>query len=730
MIKAQIDANGNRTEFRYDELGFQIAATIMLLNQRSTMTYDEVDNLHSMTDFNGRSITYVYDEQNRLTEKQFQDGSKVQYGCTHNGLQDTVTFRNNAGLVSSFYDYDYDERDRLTKRTDVLGTGSDQTSRAIQYGYDRNSNQTSVTTASGITTYSYDERNRLDLVKLNGQLQADYDYDAVNRLTQTTFGNGTNEVRQYDTLNRLKELTSKRGAIELSKYVYTLDNVGNRKTAIESVNGQSRSINYTYDDLYRLTDEAISDAVNGDRTSHYVYDNIGNRQIKTVNGVSTLYSYDANDRLLNEKVGGAIVSEYTYDNNGSTKTKTKNGVVTSYSWNDEKRLVSATVGNGQAVQYSYNDYGIRVSSIVDGVATRYLLDEGGVANVWEEYSPNGSVQAAYVYGNDLIEQTKADFTSFYLVDGLGSTRLLTDSQGQVLNSYSYEAFGQTVSQSGSTSNQYQFAGEQLDTAIGDYYLRQRFYDSSSGRFGRMDTYEGKKQIPMTLNKYTYANSSPTYWVDPSGFTSFMPFPPESNQERMRRGAEINNIIGMHFISGDFENREYDHHYGDRGSIPAGASTITLRKIILRAALDYNEFGSKRRRGMPDTGLPSDNRKAPDLVDFGSYEVYEVKPSSSFDEGVKQVSGYLPILNAWEYPGNNFWKSGQSYAPPSMIVTSQAKVYTVNPPRQGVVTYTEQFDLKGLAAFAFYMMRQSIQAKTAELVSNIIMASHNAAYGAF
>jgi RHS repeat-associated protein len=494
----------------YDTLGRREAVKLPL-NKRSGMTYDEVGNLKTMTDFNGKTITYIYDYQNRLTEKQFQDGSKVQYGYTLHGLQDTVTFRDSTGLITSFYDYDYDVRDRLVKRTDTIGG----TSRSIQYGYDQNSNQTSVTTASGITTYSYDERDRLDLTRFNGAIVADYDYDAGNRLTKTTFGNGTEEVRVYDTLNRLKELTSKKGAIELSKYVYTLDKVGNRKTATESVNGQVRSVNYTYDDLYHLTDEAIVDGVNGNRTSGYTYDNVGNRLTKTVNGVTTTYSYDGNDRLLNEKVGGAIVAEYSYDNNGSTLTKMENGVTTTYTWNDEKRLVSATVGT-QTVDYVYNDQGIRVSSKQNGVEMQYLLDEGIVANVWEEYAPDGTVQASYVYGNDLITQTQAGQTSYYLVDGLGSTRLLTDTQGQVLNSYGYEAFGQTVSQSGTADNKYQYAGEQFDAALGDYYLRQRFYDTSSGRFGRMDTWEGNRNIPSTLHKYSYVHNNPVTGIDPTG----------------------------------------------------------------------------------------------------------------------------------------------------------------------------------------------------------------------
>ncbi len=246
--------------------------------------------------------------------------------------------------------------------------------RSIAYGYDLASNRTSVTTASGTTTYTYDERNRLDLVKLNGILQANYDYDAVSNLTQTTFGNGTRENRSYDTLNRLTMLETKRLSdnVQLSKYVYTLDKVGNRTAVTELQNGQSRNLAYTYDDLYRLTGETITDASNGNRTSAYVYDKVGNRLTKIVNGTTTAYTYDANDRLLNEKVNGTVTVNYTYDNNGSTLTKTENGSTTTYTWNDEKRLISANV-NGTPVEYGYNDQGIRVSTKQNGVETRYLL---------------------------------------------------------------------------------------------------------------------------------------------------------------------------------------------------------------------------------------------------------------------------------------------------------------------------------------------------------------------
>lgn len=412
-------------------------------------------------------------------------------------------------------------RDRLTQRTDILGTGSSQTSRAIAYGYDATSNRTSLTTASGTTTYTYDERNRLDVVRLNGALQADYDYNAVSNLTQTTFGNGTQETRQYDDLNRLKQLENWQDTTKLASYQYTLDQVGNRTQIDEFQNGESRTLNYSYDDLYRLTQEVIDAAgIQNDLTQEYGYDEVGNRRWKkeTANGVTTEteYTYDTNDRLLNETVNGAVTVSYTYDNNGSTLTKTEASGTTTYTWDDEKRLISATV-NGQQMEYRYNDQGIRVSSTVNGVETRFLLDEGMVAQVWEEYAPDGQVQVAYAYGNDLISQTQGDQTTFYLVDGLGSTRLLTDDQGVILNDYRYDAFGEITGETGTVDNNYLFAGEQFDEGLGDYYLRQRYYGTTTGRFSRRDTYEGTIFNPVTQNGYVYGNSNPVNRVDPSGF---------------------------------------------------------------------------------------------------------------------------------------------------------------------------------------------------------------------
>ena len=73
-----------------------------------------------------------------------------------------------------------------------------------------------------------------------------------------------------------------------------------------------------------------------------------------------------------------------------------------------------------------------------------------------------------------------------------------------------------VAHTGSTANPFLFNAQQFDGASGDYYLRARYYDQSSGRFISQDPYSGNDYDPISLHRYLYANSSPVNYTDPSG----------------------------------------------------------------------------------------------------------------------------------------------------------------------------------------------------------------------
>jgi len=117
---------------------------------------------------------------------------------------------------------------------------------------------------------------------------------------------------------------------------------------------------------------------------------------------------------------------------------------------------------------------------------------------------------------------------YYMTDANANVTALADPSGNVVERYSYDAFGKaTVYDSPVTANGHTtdwtnprtvssadntrlFAGEQLDAKTGLYYDRARWYDSSTGGFISRDPAEAD------ANLYRYAGNDPTGMVDPSG----------------------------------------------------------------------------------------------------------------------------------------------------------------------------------------------------------------------
>ena len=303
-----------------------------------------------------------------------------------------------------------------------------------------------------------------------------------------------------------------------ASYSYTLSPTGNRTGAVES---SGRTLNWTYDGIYRLTNETISldpHSVNG--SVGYGLDPVGNRQSQTssIPGIGTgNFTFDPDDRLNTE----------TYDANGNTLTT--GGKTFAYDF--ENRLKSMTDGT-VAVTLAYDADGNRVAKTVNGVTTRYLVDDlnpTGYAQVVEEVTA-GAVTRQYTYGLQRISQTQqianAWTPSFYGYDGEsvgGSVRLLTDLTGTVTDTYDFDGFGNEVNTTGSTPNVYLYRGEQFDPDLSLYYLRARFYDPSTGRFVSTDPQAADPTDPTTLHRYLYASADPANRVDPSGRAGFLMF---------------------------------------------------------------------------------------------------------------------------------------------------------------------------------------------------------------
>jgi RHS repeat-associated protein len=126
------------------------------------------------------------------------------------------------------------------------------------------------------------------------------------------------------------------------------------------------------------------------------------------------------------------------------------------------------------------------------------------------------LKCGYIYGLERISQHRNGGVHYYVADGQGSIRALTDTSGTITDTYFYTAFGEELAKTGTTENEFRYVGEQWDPNAGFYYLRARWYDQSTGRFASVDPYAGDPQAPVSLHRYLYGSASPVVFVDPSG----------------------------------------------------------------------------------------------------------------------------------------------------------------------------------------------------------------------
>jgi RHS repeat-associated protein len=126
----------------------------------------------------------------------------------------------------------------------------------------------------------------------------------------------------------------------------------------------------------------------------------------------------------------------------------------------------------------------------------------------------------YVYGLGLISSTDGSgVQTYYDSDGLGSTSDLTNSSAAKTDGYTYDAFGTPTHSPSSSTQPFQFTGQQTDADSGLQYLRARYYDPSTGRFLSRDPRPGSMRAPQTQDRYVYALGNPATLVDPLGLCS-------------------------------------------------------------------------------------------------------------------------------------------------------------------------------------------------------------------
>jgi len=317
---------------------------------------------------------------------------------------------------------------------------------------------------------------------------------------------------------------------------YVYDRESNKNSEAKQ-HSPTNSELYGYDSVYRLTSFARGQLnVTGtgivgppSATEAWALDGVGNWRIDTVNGAPGPRSVNSVNEYTNVN-GGALV----YDQNGNL---TAAGL--GYQWDYRNRLrqvcslpagaTSCSAAGAQLLAtYSYDALNRRTRKVVTNSGalngtTNFYYDGW---NVIEERDGSDSLTQQYVFGIEMDEPVVLDRAGgqryFYHQNTLESVYALTDTGGNVVEGYRYDAYGQqTVLQPdfttpiGSTStvgNPYMYTGQRFDAETGLFYYKMRYYSAALGRFISRDP----RSYPPDSNLFEYVGSSPTNFVDPFG----------------------------------------------------------------------------------------------------------------------------------------------------------------------------------------------------------------------
>ncbi len=544
------DADDNTTTYAYDVAGNLVTTTDPSSNT-TTSAYDAAGELTSTTDRDRRVINYTYDAAGReLTE-------------TWKPLATTTT-------IDNVITYTYAADGQMTSAQNYDST--------YNYAYNATTGQLSTIDDAGTPglpqvtlTYGYTSMGQVNDVRDSLGGEVDYAYNGSLELTNAglsvnvggTITAGAQVSMSYDAGGRLSTLDRQDGTsgptIDTS---YGYDSA-DRLTSINNVSsvvGTMSQFTYAYDKASQVVGYTGPEGGRAD-----AYDNDGELTSVTNTGTSTVlesFTYDATGNRLsadgvtygttgpgNELTSDGVYS-YTYDNEGNTLTKTGSGQTWNYTYDEHNQLIGVTehvTGVTSAVYeatYTYDVFGQRIGVYQDsnpsgiggvGDTTSQLWTLYDRGNAYMDFNGSGTLLTRYLNGLGLDQRyanqdasTKA--VEWYITDNVGSVRELAETNGTVLDTITYSAFGTPTDSNANAGDRFKFTGREWDVGTGQYYYRARYYAADIGHFLSEDPLGFD---PGDINTYQYTTNSPLGFSDPTGeqtksdapIVGPIPFPP-------------------------------------------------------------------------------------------------------------------------------------------------------------------------------------------------------------
>jgi RHS repeat-associated protein len=428
-----------------------------------------------------------------LAEGGVPDGVTSKVVCENDRLERQTSVTDAAGIWS--YQFDFDT---LALTNETLATWAGVTN-TLARKEDSQGRIVGIALDTGYSVgYVYNAMGELDEIR--------WTVDGTTHTTRYSFVEGSSLIAGYEIsvaggiLKTARSYEPNRDLIvsvsnlwdsaAISTFAYGNDAVGRRTSRVDV--GTTTNL-FAYNARSELTN-----ALMGTANFSWVFDNIGNRETQTTNGITWHYSPNQLNQYTEITNGGLHTLSYDLDGNllehaGWT-----------YAWDGENRLISASNGT-TLVTFAYDHVGRRiekeVSENVGGQwsvvrSHSFLYDRWNL--IQERITDDGSLTTnSYIWGLDLSGSLQEaggiggllcvvrDGAPYFPVcDANGNITEYVDATGQIVAHYEYGAFGELLASSGDKKDDFslRFSSKFCDQETGLGYWGYRYYAPLLGRW--------------------------------------------------------------------------------------------------------------------------------------------------------------------------------------------------------------------------------------------------------